>query len=495
MPPFSSSTRAPNILLIMTDQQRADSLGCYGATWIDTPNLDSLASQGTRFAGCTVNNPICTPSRASMMTGKELPGHGVYRLHDLLPQEEVMFPERLRREAGYRTALFGKLHVSGRAAEEDARHPNDGFEDYEWCIEACVGMDSRFNGYVRWLREKDPKFLANLHRLGRKLKHHPAEVHFTRWAADRSIDFMRRHAKGDAPFFCMMSLFDPHNPYEGYPPEAANFVRSDAIPLPLQKQSMPHAVQREREGSYLGTEIDTAAIRKMRFGYGASIGFLDQEIGRVLAELDALGIAEQTLVIFTSDHGDALGDHGMMVKGVALYDPVVKVPLILRWPGHVPEGAVSKAMAQGHDLARTCLAAAGLSPARAGPFDTGIDWVAQAADPAAGREFAICAYRNSGINAQNTYWDPVMKSTSVASRDHKLIAYTSGDQTEFEFFDLLADPGEQHNCLGDPGKADVALHHMQALAGWLQREAGEAGSRGGSRAPLVDSLMNNALSA
>jgi arylsulfatase len=493
MPTQSKATHRPNILVIMTDQQRSDTLGCYGATWIDTPNLDRLARQGTRFARCTVNNPICTPSRASIMTGKELPGHGVYRLHDRLPDDEVMFPERLRREAGYRTGLFGKLHVSGRVIEEEERHPHDGFEDYEWCIEACVGMDSRFNGYVSWLRRQDPDFLADLYRLGRKLKHHPAEVHLTRWAADRSIDFMRRHAHGEAPFFCMMSIFDPHNPYEGYPPEAAKFVHEDAVPTPLPKQSMPLAVQRERDGSYLGAALDPDAIRKMRFGYGAAVGFLDQEIGRVLAELDNLGIADETLVIFTSDHGDALGDHGMMVKGVALYDPVVKVPLILRWPGHVPVDAVSGALAQGHDLARTCLAAAKLDPPREGLFDTGLDWVTQAVDPFSGREFAVCAYRNSGINAQNDYWDPVMKSTSVTSSTHKLIAYTSGDVTEFEFFDLIADPGEQQDRLNDPTSGTALVRHMQALVCWLQREAGEPGSRGGSREPAASNMMNNLL--
>jgi arylsulfatase A-like enzyme len=198
-------------------------------------------------------------------------------------------------------------------------------------------------------------------------------------------------------------------------------------------------------------------------------------------------------VIFTSDHGDALGDHGMMVKGVALYDPVVKVPLILRWPGQVPAGGVSGALAQGHDLARTCLAAAGLNPPREGLFDTGHDWVAQANDPADGREFAFCAYRNSGINAQNEYWDPVMKSTSVASRSHKLVAYTSGDVTEFEFFDLAADPGEQHDCIDDPAQGAAVVRHMQALVGWLQREAGEPGSRGGSRTPAASGMMNNLL--
>ena len=96
--------------------------------------------------------------------------------------------------AGYRTALFGKLHVSGRVVEEAERHPNDGFEVYEWCLESCVSMDSRFNGYVAWLRERDPAFLEDLRQRQRKVKHHPEEVHFTRWAAERTIDYIRERA-------------------------------------------------------------------------------------------------------------------------------------------------------------------------------------------------------------------------------------------------------------------------------------------------------------
>jgi arylsulfatase A-like enzyme len=105
-----------NILLIMSDQQRWDSLGCTGAPWVSTPHLDTLAAQGVLFSNCYANNPICTPARASLMTGLELPGHGVYQLHDILDPRVVLFPQRLR-ERGYHTALYGKLHVSGRIEE------------------------------------------------------------------------------------------------------------------------------------------------------------------------------------------------------------------------------------------------------------------------------------------------------------------------------------------------------------------------------------------
>lgn len=483
----------PNILLIMTDQLRADAIGCYGADWIDTPNLDRLAEQGTRFTNCRVNNPICTPSRASIMTGQEIPGHGVYRLHDVLPDQEVMFPARLRDDAGYRTALFGKLHVSGRAHEERYRHPNDGFETYEWCIESCVSMDSRFNGYVHWLRDRSSAFLTDLKDRQRKVLNHPAEVHFTRWAAERTENFIRENAGKPEPFFCMMSLFDPHNPYKDYPPEMAERVRRDQIPAPARKDRLPAAAQRERNGSYFGTDISPEEIEEIRFGYGASIAFADQEIGKVLAVLDELDIADDTLVIFTSDHGDALGDHGMMVKGVALYDTVVKVPLILRWPGNVPAGDICDALVQGHDVAGTCLTAGGLGktlPESTG-FSRHVDVVDVTKNDKAERKTAFCAYRNTGINSRNEYWDPQMNATACVTKTHKLIFFGNGDETEYELFDLVADPQEATDCSQDPDQAVVLRELLLELTGWLQREASYGGSRGGSARPDANSIMDN----
>lgn len=356
----------PNILMIMTDQQRRDTLGAYGCDWIPTPNLDRLAADGASFTNATVDNPVCTPSRASIFTGKPVSGHAIRRVHDNLPPEEVLFTERLRDEAGYRTALFGKLHVSSRIQEQESRHPHDGFDVYEWCLDPTVALQSRFNGYADWLRRNAPDFLAALERNGRAELHHPEGVHMSRWAADRTIDFIASAETDVPPFFCLMSLFDPHDPYQDHPSAVRSRIDPSKIPAPIAaNREQAECVRREQKGSYLGRFADFTEeeIREIRLGYAASIAFADEQIGRVLAALDASGLAEETLVIFISDHGDQLGDHGLFVKGVALYEPTVGVPLLLRWPGHVAAGTRCTALAQGRDVTATCLAAARLDTA------------------------------------------------------------------------------------------------------------------------------------
>jgi arylsulfatase A-like enzyme len=488
---MSSTMARPNILVIMTDQQRRDTIGAYGCAWIETPNLDRLAADGTLFTACTVDNPICTPSRASMFTGKPIPGHSVYRVHDNLPEDEVLFTEHLQK-AGYHTALFGKLHVSSRLQEEEKRHPHDGFDIYEWCLEPSVGMDSPFNGYVRWLAEQDPEFLERLRRNKRAELHHPESVHMSKWAADRTIDFIENAGQDDGPFFCLMSLFDPHDPYEDHPLASRERVDADRIPQPLPFSSKSWAVDQERHGSYVGDAdaFTPDEIKEIRLGYGASIAFADMQIGRVLDVLTASGQAENTCVIFLSDHGDQLGDHGLFVKGVALYEQTVGVPLIVRWPGHVEAGQHCPALVQGHDLAATCLTAAGLDAATLCPESEDIVAVAKSGTH---RSVAVCAYRNSGINSSGRFWDPPLLSTMVRNQRYKLILYSSPDGAERELFDLDADPGEQTNLSGDPELASVETGLLSELAAFLQREAGYMSPRAAPSIPSTAHLLKNSL--
>jgi arylsulfatase len=508
----------PNILLIMTDQQRFDSLGCTGAGWVRTPNLDRLAADGVLFENCYATNPICTPSRASLMTGRELPGHGVYRLHDVLPAGQLMFPELLR-ERGYATALFGKLHVSGRVEEAARRHPHDGFDVYEWCLEPAIDLDSPFNGYARWLRERHPSFLRHLEAKRRHRGHDPLETSMNRWAADRTIDFLRsraaeargRGAHGGSrgaprrPFFCMMSVFDPHNPYDNYPLEMERLVEAALIPAPVpaadDAPAAPWAFIAEREHSYLGPMASFAKddITRMRLGYFAMVAHVDLEVGRVLAALEEEGLAEGTLVVFTSDHGDMLGDHATLVKGAMLHDPCVRVPLIARWPGVLDGGRRSAALVQPHDLAATFAAAAGV------PDEQIAVLMPDARDLAAGgaggyaeyHDAVVTAYRNSGIDDRGRNWNPPIHATMVRSGRFKLHVYhpVAGRQaaTIYRLYDMERDPRELHDLSGDPGHRPVLEDLKDRLVSWLLGAENLHGSRGGEATPRPDQLVVNRI--
>lgn len=495
------SANTPNILLIMTDQQRYDSLGCYGADWVQTPNLDRLAAEGALFENCYVNNTICTPSRASLLTGKHLPGHGVYQLHDILPEDEILFPERLR-QLGYTTALFGKLHVSGRVYEATQRHPHDGFDIYEWCMEASIHLESDFNGYARWLQQHHPDFYRDLQAKGRNLLHIPREYHFTHWAAERTIDFLQQHDSA-RPFFCMMSVFDPHNPYDDYPLDMRACVDEDTLPKPLFRddaEARPFGIRQEMHHSYLGDIAGMTAddFRKMRLGYFASIALIDQEVGRVLDALAQNGLADNTIVIFTSDHGDMLGDHNLLVKGAFFYDAGAKVPLILRWPG-AQRGARATALVQPHDLAATLLTAAGMPPEECRTLMPDSQNLAPLlhGDTTPVHDAAICCYRNTGISDQGVYWNPPIHATMLRNARYKLNYYHADPQTgrpvEGELYDMQDDPQELCNLWEQAGHRRIRQQMTEQLMDWLVRQEIARGGRGGSAVPDRSQQLVNAL--
>ncbi len=473
-----------NILLIMTDQQRYDSLGCYGCKAVNTPNLDRLASEGVLFENCVVANPICTPSRASMWTGKDLPGHGVYRLYDNLHEDEVLFPVHLQK-SGYRTGLFGKMHVSSMDKEAQVRHPNDGFDVYEWCNEASSRMGSEFHGYRKWLEEKNPELCARMIREGRGVKNVPQELHLTHWAAERTINFIEN--SGEQPWFACMSVFDPHNPYDRGPQKYMDKIKVENIPAPLSSDlgRKPEAHLRESHGGYMGdfqnfTEQD---IIDMRRGYYSTLELLDDEVGRVFEHLEKNGQFDNTLIIFTSDHGDMLGDHQLMAKGAFFYDPCIKVPLIMRWPGKLQAGSRISAPVQNYDIASTVLNVAGL--------EADYDLIRAAnGDQTALRNYVFCRYRNTGVCSGKCYWEPEIHATMIRNERWKLCYYHSSD--EGELYDMRNDPDEKDNLWNNAKYSDIQAEFKKLLDEAVSNEEFERLPRGGETFP-ASVLMNNAM--
>ncbi|MHC4332274.1 MAG: sulfatase family protein [Planctomycetota bacterium] len=474
-----SAVDRPNIVILMTDQQRYDSLGCYGCEAVKTPNLDRLAAEGALFEACYSPCPVCTPTRASMWTGKPLPGHGVYKLHDILGDEQVLFSKRLQ-GLGYETSLVGKLHVSGLWHEAETRHPNDGFEHYHWCIDPGLNFDSEYNAFARWVRKKDPVFYKRLTKEGKSLHHFP--------------DLMENRDK-QRPFFIMMSLFDPHDPYFDHPVESRDMVDDEEIPKaqPIAEDAdRPEGVRREMEKSASikeKSETFKEGIHELRKGYYASIAFLDDEMGKVLEYLDRAGLKENTLVIFVSDHGDMLWDRGLFTKGAFFYDASIRVPLLMRLPGKIPTGTRVKEPVQLVDIAATVLARAGfgreqLEETMPDSMDL-VSLVREGRDYDNYRDYAVCMYRNTGYGPGHKYFDPPIHATMFRDERFKLNVYhdvTDSGRPEGELYDMQDDPQETRNLWSDPQYGEVKTRLMTRLVDWMfEHDLRYLGSRGGEK--------------
>lgn len=408
----------PNFLFLIADQLRWDHLGCYGNRIVKTPAIDALAAKGFASDAFYVASPICMPNRATLMTGRMPSVHGVRHNGIPLPLATTTFVDQLRR-AGYRTALIGKSHLQNMAGGApqwpldpkdrlpvEARADDGGRYDQEWgpswAADPTHDLDLPFYGfdavdltinhgddlqghYRRWLNREhpgaenllgpqnaapSPDFALTKIRQAWRTRI-PAELHPNAYCADRAVARLEAHAAEDENFFMMVSFADPHHPYtppgkywDMYRPEAVELPRSFAAPT---DRLPPHVKwlygERDAGRAVKSTPVLFAATERevreaIALNYGL-ISFIDDCVARILAKLDALGLADNTVVIFTSDHGDYMGDHQLMLKGPIHYRSLIQVPFIWRDP-EGPKAERSGAFAGTVDLAPTILARAGV---------------------------------------------------------------------------------------------------------------------------------------
>lgn len=459
----------PNILFLCTDQQRWDTLGCYGNTHIRTPNLDRLASEGTVFEECYVQSPVCAPSRASVLTGRYLHSHGLWANGVPLPEREVLFPQALM-DAGYDTGLVGKLHLSG--AEGGRTEPRrECFRMYEWSHDPFHGSED--NAYHRWLREKFPETHAELApKRFQGAMSLPADRHYSRWVSEKAGDFIREAAGKDQPFFLWVNWFDPHHPFD-VSPEYASLYDPDSLPPPVTRpgelETKPPIQAEASAGTYAGVmpgfpSYTTRQIQEMIAAYYGKITQVDDEARRVLDALDAAGLRDDTLVIFSSDHGDVLGDHNLLLKGPMMYESLVRVPLMMRWPGRIPAGTRRKGLTQWLDLTTTITDAAGVAPLPRAQGASLLPMAEGAAGPP--RDWALSEFRNT-----THPYDPPVHCTMLRYDVYKVVVYHGPPATARpragELYDLAADPGELDNLWDAPAhagvKADMLARLMDAL--------------------------------
>ncbi|MHB9031679.1 MAG: sulfatase family protein [Anaerolineae bacterium] len=475
----------PNIVFICADQLAAAWLGCYGSGIASTPTLDRLAASGVRFERCYATSPICAPNRATMLTGRSPVIHGIVTNNLALAADSPTYA-RVLQANGYRTGGFGKFHQTPMHCPLPADASFLGFD------ESVLSEDPKWGPWITWVANTYPQHLPTALAMACGWPNHPrpaeaplaaryrqeilapiitaspwghmypsplpAEVHDTTFITNLGLDFMRRHLDEHPgqPFLCHISYVDPHDPYD--PPEPyAHMFRPEDMPDALPAEWLA-------DGNTLlsGSQVEFArfdriydkpdVIRQLRAYYHGSLRFMDDQVARILALLEERGIAGNTIVLFTSDHGEMLGDHGLMTKGVKPYDAGIRCPLLVAGGGIKP--LVSDRLTCTLDLFPTFLDWAGVGSAVRPPLE--------------GKSFAAAC--------QGMPEDDIWQEVSVAYGPMETVVSDDGWRlTRFlggapgQLFNLRSDPAEQRNLYTDPAWAAKRLELLERLINVMAR--------------------------
>jgi arylsulfatase len=446
----------PNVLWICTDQQRSDTIGALGNQYVRTPNLDRLVSEGVAFTHAYCQAPVCTPSRASFLTGM-YPStvHGCMNGNDHWADATPLVTKLLA-DAGYDCGLVGKLHLAGAQGRIELR-ADDGYRLFNWSHSPRDNWE-RDHAYADWVRSQDES-LAEFDQHPERI---PPPLHQTTWCAGQAIRFIEEELH--QPWLISVNTFDPH-------PRSSVFAPPQDILDRYDPNSMPGPLFRESDltaqATLDGIDFQTKPRRPedydakvVQAAYYAMIELVDDNVGRILAALERTGQRENTIIIFMSDHGEMLGDHGLLLKGCRFYEGLVRVPLIFSWPGHFRQAIVSQTLVELIDIAPTVLDMCGVAvPERMQgrsllPVLTGVG------DTYRQRDTVRCEYYRAlnpeapgRLDFNGTY------ATMIRNERYKLVIYHGRDIGEL--FDLHQDPGEFQNLWNDPEHRDVQFDLMK----------------------------------
>jgi len=437
------SQNKPNILLILTDQQRFDTIAAAGNTSIKTPNLDRLTREGTRFSSAYTPSPVCVPARCALHYGQYPLTSGCYENNYDMPNDRPSMADVLS-AAGYRTHAIGKRHFTPDP------HALRGFQTLERQEE--IVEDALQDEYLQYLNANDCGYAIEPHGARGEayyvpqMSSLPPQHHPTQWVGDRSVEWLNEAGQGDLPFFLYSSIIHPHPPFSP-PTPWHKLYRSPEMPLPKMAEDNEslYLYTNYRQNRYKGRDAgrDLRLHQLIKAYYWASISFIDYQVGRMLDTLEATGKLDGTLVIFASDHGEFLGDYNCFGKRSFL-DSAARVPMLCRLPGTFEAGAVCDTPVNLIDIMPTMLAAAG---AVAGNLD-GED-LAQIATGASDRAATYGHYQgaDSGIYM-------------VTTREWKYI-WSAADNKEL-LFDRIKDPQETRNRFNNVA-CGTAARKMRAM--------------------------------
>ncbi len=443
----------PNILFIMTDEQRYDALGCCGNAQIQTPHLDAMARDSVNFTNSFCPYAVCTPSRYSILTGLYVHQHRG-RTNRSTPSELLdTYPKALTR-AGYRTKAFGKMHFTPTYLDVGfermilAEQHGDGRleDDYHrelreaGLVDAIDLMDQRPE-----FRKRAPKeYWENFGALVSDL---PEEWHSTTWIGDRAVNELERWNR--CGNMMTVSFVKPHHPFDPPRSWAERYNPDEIDPLPGWTEEILERDQAFYPGFFPNKDLSLKAIKRITAHYYATISHIDHQIGRMIDVLKRRGQYDNTMIIFTSDHGEFLGFHHMILKNNYYYDPIIRVPLLIKFPGNKNGGTKRDTLTNNIDLAPTMLAQAGITPS----------------NPMAGFDLSNPENDRPYIFAEAGQGMMYM----ARSRTHKLCLTKNPEMRLFT--DLERDPLEMENLYKDPAYSEIISDHREAISDWLMFDA------------------------
>lgn len=436
----------PNIVLIHADQHRFDCIGANGHLLVQTPNLDKLAAEGANFTHAFTPIPLCIPARNSLIHGQWTSGHlSICNWESEAPRPArdglPSFSQSLR-EAGYHLGYVGKWHVHPQKTPFDyGFHEYVPEEDYpRWRAEQGIPPRPRTQG---WFGEPDPYITPEQSRLG--------------WEASHTIRLIQQFSQNDAPFFIRWDPYEPHLPNVVPEPYCSMYNPKDIAPWPSFPDPLVNKpyIQKQQRRTWQVDDWTWDNWSPIVARYLGEITLMDAQIGRVLCALEELGLAENTLVIYTADHGDMCGSHGMIDKHYILYDDVVRVPLLMRWPGVIQANTqqdtfVSSAL----DLAATFCDVAGACIPET--FSGQSLLPVMKGEAAGNRQDIFSVYHGNqfGLYTQRM----------VRDREWK---YVWNATAEDELYHLPSDPGEVHNLAFDPLYRAELTRLRHRLIDWM----------------------------
>lgn len=424
----------PNILILFTDQQRFDTINAAGFPHMKTPNMNRLVQEGCLFLNAYTPNPVCVPARHNLMTGLPARFHGYAANYGHSLDHRIPVLPRILSNHGYETRAIGKMHF-----QPFRRH--SGFDKMELMEEIPRWREQ--DEYAMYLKSVGLGHIQNIHGV-RNLLYMvpqrsliPEEHHGSTWVGDRSAAFIRNN-KGRHPFFLWSSWIAPHPPFD-VPDTFADLYNDVDIPKPhISESEISERAQRTKWSADLP---DSEYLTRMRQLYYSAISLVDKNVGKILDALEETGQVDHTIIIFTSDHGEMLGDYGCFQKGLP-YDSCSHIPFIIRYPHKFKPGTVDKRFVDLNDILPTILSLSGIE--YPGPYKLPGGSLGDNKD-AKGREFQYMEF-----GEENRRW------VSMRDRKYKYNYYYEGGYEEL--FDTEHDPYETSNLLlSDAGNEIAAI--------------------------------------